>query len=74
MRQTWRILAGPLAAGYLSRFAAIIGVLAIQGGGYVVAGLGMLLWLTDRVGPQADPPGSEPAAPPLAGTGATRAG
>jgi Na+/melibiose symporter-like transporter len=68
------ILAGTLGAGYLSRFAGIIGVLAIQGGGYVVAGLAMLLWLKDRVGPQAVPPGSEPAAPPLAGTEATRAG
>jgi predicted MFS family arabinose efflux permease len=68
------ILAGTLGAGYLSRFAGIIGVLAIQGGGYVVAGLAMLLWLKDRVGPQADPPRSEPAAPALAGTEATRAG
>jgi Na+/melibiose symporter-like transporter len=68
------ILAGTLGAGYLSRFAGIIGVLAIQGGGYVVAGLAMLLWLKDRVGPPADPPGPEPFAPPLAGPEATRAG
>jgi len=41
------ILAGTLGAGYLSRFTGIIGVLAIQGGGYVVAGLAMLIWLKD---------------------------
>jgi MFS family permease len=54
------ILAGTLGAGYLSRFAGIIGVLAIQGGGYVVAGLAMLFWLKDSVGSQPDPPGSGP--------------
>jgi len=54
------ILAGTLGAGYLSRFAGIVGVLAIQGGGYVVAGLAMLIWLKDSVGPEADPRGSEP--------------
>jgi len=54
------ILAGTLGAGYLSRFAGIIGVLAIQGGGYVVAGLAMLIWLKDSAGSQADPPGSGP--------------
>ncbi len=42
------ILAGTLGAGYLSRVAGIMPVLAIQGGGYVVAGLGMLLWLPGR--------------------------
>jgi Na+/melibiose symporter-like transporter len=41
------VLAGTLAAGYLSRFAGIIPVLAIQGGGYVVAGLAMLAWLRE---------------------------
>jgi hypothetical protein len=68
------ILAGTLGAGYLSRFAGIIGVLAIQGGGYVVAGLAMLLWLTESAGPEADPRGSEPAAAPLARTDEARAG
>jgi Na+/melibiose symporter-like transporter len=68
------ILAGTLGAGYLSRFTGIIGVLAIQGGGYVVAGLAMLGWLTESVGPEADPPGSEPSATPLARTDAARAG
>jgi Na+/melibiose symporter-like transporter len=46
------ILAGTLGAGYLSRSVGIVGVLAIQGGGYVVAGLAMLAWLKDS----ADPP------------------
>ena len=32
------VLAGTLAAGYLSRFAGIIPVLSIQGAGYVAAG------------------------------------
>jgi Na+/melibiose symporter-like transporter len=41
------ILAGTLGAGYLSRYAGIIPVLALQGGGYVVAGLAMLVWLKD---------------------------
>jgi hypothetical protein len=45
------ILAGTLGAGYLSRAAGIIPVLAVQGGGYVVAGLVMLVWLKDRDGP-----------------------
>jgi hypothetical protein len=37
------VLAGTLGAGYLSRLAGIIPVLAVQGGGYVVAGLAMLV-------------------------------
>ncbi len=68
------ILAGTLGAGYLSRFAGIIGVLAIQGGGYVVAGLVMLVWLKHSAGPEADPRGSGPPATPLARTQAARAG
>jgi len=36
------VLAGTLGAGYLSRVAGIIPVLAVQGAGYVVAGLVML--------------------------------
>ena len=36
------VLAGTLGAGYLSRLADIIPVLAVQGAGYVVAGLVML--------------------------------
>ena len=46
------VLVGTLGAGYLSRFAGIVPVLAIQGGGYVVAGLAMLIWL------RAEPAGS----------------
>ena len=45
------MLAGTLAAGYLSRLAGIIPVLAIQGGGYVVAGLAMFIWLRAEPGP-----------------------
>ena len=52
MRATWRILAGRRDPGYLSRFVGIVPVLAVQGAGYVVAGLVMLAWLKDG----ADPP------------------
>ena len=45
------ILAGTLGAGYLSQYAGIIAVLAIQGAGYVVAGFAMLLWLADGAEP-----------------------
>jgi len=49
------VLAGTLAAGYLSRLAGIIPVLAVQGGGYVVAGLAMLTWLrTEPAGSGSD--------------------
>ena len=41
------VLAGTLGAGFLSRYAGIVPVLAIQGAGYVVAGLAMLAWLRD---------------------------
>ena len=41
-------LAGTLGAGYLSRVAGIIPVLAIQGAGYVLAGLAMLAWLREE--------------------------
>jgi Na+/melibiose symporter-like transporter len=41
------VLAGTLGAGYLSRVAGIVPVLAIQGAGYVVAGLVMLRCLKD---------------------------
>src|SRR2546430_2887622 len=44
------VLAGTLGAGYLSRLAGIIPVLAVQGGGYVVAGLAMLVWLKEEPG------------------------
>ena len=47
------ILAGTLAAGYLSRYAGIIPVLAVQGGAYVVAGLAMLAWLKNSPGTEA---------------------
>jgi Na+/melibiose symporter-like transporter len=57
------VLAGTLGAGYLSRLAGIIPVLAVQGGGYVVAGLAMLVWFkeepgeleTSRAGVQGEP-------------------
>lgn len=42
------VLAGTLGAGYLSRLAGIVPVLAIQGAGYVVAGLVMLRCLKDE--------------------------
>ena len=42
------MLAGTLGAGYLSRVAGIVPVLAIQGAGYVAAGLVMLRCLRDR--------------------------
>jgi len=41
------VLAGTLGAGYLSRVAGIVPVLAVQGAGYVVAGLVMLRSLRD---------------------------
>jgi Na+/melibiose symporter-like transporter len=50
------VLAGTLGAGYLSRVAGIVPVLAIQGAGYVVAGLAMLAWL--RASASAAPSGS----------------
>ena len=50
------VLAGTLGAGYLSRVAGIIPVLAIQGGGYVVAGLAMLAWLREDPDPGASRP------------------
>jgi Na+/melibiose symporter-like transporter len=48
------ILAGTLGAGFLSRYAGIIPVLAIQGAGYMVAGLVMLAWLKNSPGTAAD--------------------
>jgi 2-polyprenyl-3-methyl-5-hydroxy-6-metoxy-1,4-benzoquinol methylase len=57
------ILAGTLGAGYLSRSAGIVGVLAIQGGAYVVAGLAMLAWLKDAPG---TPAGVRPSVPEMA--------
>jgi predicted MFS family arabinose efflux permease len=42
------ILAGTLAAGYLSRVAGIIPVLAIQGAGYIAAGIAMFVWLKEN--------------------------
>jgi predicted MFS family arabinose efflux permease len=54
------ILAGTLGAGYLSQYAGIIAVLAIQGAGYVVAGFAMLLWLADGAEPPA-PAAGQPA-------------
>ena len=42
------VLAGTLGAGYLSRLAGIIPVLAVQGAGYILAGLAMLTWLKEE--------------------------
>jgi MFS family permease len=42
------VLAGTLGSGYLSRFAGIIPVLAVQGVGYVLAGLALLAWLKEE--------------------------
>jgi predicted MFS family arabinose efflux permease len=50
------ILAGTLAGGYLSRPLGIVPVFAIQGSGYVLAGLGMKLWLKSPPGKDAAPP------------------
>jgi Na+/melibiose symporter-like transporter len=44
------VLAGTLGAGFLSRYAGIVPVLAIQGAGYVVAGLAMLARLREGAG------------------------
>ncbi len=44
------VLAGTLAAGYLSRVAGIIPVLAIQGAGYIAAGIAMFVWLKEDPG------------------------
>jgi Na+/melibiose symporter-like transporter len=44
------VLVGTLGSGYLSRLAGIIPVLAVQGAGYVVAGLAMLVWLKEEPG------------------------
>ncbi len=44
------VLAGTLGAGFLSRYAGIVPVLAVQGAGYVVAGLAMLAWLREGTG------------------------
>ena len=55
------ILAGTLCAGFLAQAAGIIPVLAVQGGGYVVAGLAMLVALrADRTG-RAAPSAARPA-------------
>ena len=44
------ILAGTLGAGFLSRLAGIIPVLAIQGAAYIAAGIAMFVWLKDGPG------------------------
>jgi Na+/melibiose symporter-like transporter len=55
------ILAGTLCAGFLGQAAGIMPVLAVQGGGYVVAGLAMLVTLrADRTG-RAAPSTARPA-------------
>ena len=60
------VLAGTLGAGFLSRFAGIIPVLAIQGAGYVAAGIAMFVWLRENSGSGAARPADAkevPAAP-----------
>jgi hypothetical protein len=59
------VLAGTLGAGYLSRLAGIIPVLAVQGGGYVVAGLAMLVWLKEEPGEPAGASGQRQGGPAL---------
>jgi Na+/melibiose symporter-like transporter len=58
------ILAGTLCAGFLGQAVGIIPVLAVQGGGYVVAGFAMLVALradrAERAAPPA-PPAARPA-------------
>jgi len=41
------MLAGTLAAGFLSKPLGIVPVFAVQGAGYLLAGLAMILWLRD---------------------------
>jgi predicted MFS family arabinose efflux permease len=48
------MLGGTLAGGYLSQATGIIAMFAVQGAGYVLAGLGMLGWLS-RGDPQTSP-------------------
>jgi MFS family permease len=57
------VLAGALGAGYLSRFVGIVPVLAVQGAGYVVAGLVMLAWLKDGADPPAPAADRDEAGP-----------
>jgi Na+/melibiose symporter-like transporter len=55
------ILTGTLCAGFLAQAAGIIPVLAVQGGGYVVAGLAMLAALRADRTERAAPPAARPA-------------
>jgi predicted MFS family arabinose efflux permease len=59
------VLAGTLGSGYLSRLAGIIPVLAVQGAGYVVAGLAMLVWLKEEPGEPASASGRRQGEPAL---------
>jgi Na+/melibiose symporter-like transporter len=57
------VLTGTLAGGYLTRPFGIVPVIAIQGAGYLIAGLLMAAWLQDRpaaVHSQARQPPAEP--------------
>jgi predicted MFS family arabinose efflux permease len=67
------ILAGTVCAGLLGQVAGIIPVLAVQGGGYVVAGIAMAVALAGRARPlpagQDRPPAAGTSRPPAAGAG-----
>lgn len=52
------MLSGTLAGGYLGQATGIIAMFAVQGAGYVLAGLGMLAWLAGS-GPQTSPVGPQ---------------
>jgi hypothetical protein len=54
------ILAGTLCAGFLGQAIGIIPVLAVQGGGYVVAGFAMLIVLRADPAAAAAPAGARP--------------
>lgn len=59
------ILIGTMAAGYLSRLVGVIPIIAIQGGIWLSAGLGMLLWLdTTRIFEHEQGETDDPAAVP----------
>jgi len=60
------VLAGTLAGGYLTRPFGIIPVIAIQGAGYLIAGLLMAVWLQDGPAAARSPARLPPAKPDTA--------